>query len=296
MRFGKQRFTTVWVVFSWFLIALLPAVSGAIAAAPPGRPSHSGSPVARAASCIDLLLNGDFEQGPSRPDPWVLGGFTEVSDQRPHSGHFGVWMGDYQNADDTLYQQVTLPADAGTAELRYWWSMHSVDDIETPYDYLYVTLQAADGTPLAVLETLDNTAVRDVWTQASFDLSDYRGLSLRIHFRCTGNEQFNTGFFLDDVTLEVCESATPTPTDIWTPSATPTGTLTRTPTATPTGTPTATATLTSTPTATPTPSPTVTPTSTPGPTPTPTGTPTATHTPAGPLTPRCYLPFVLRAG
>ncbi|MBC8449938.1 MAG: hypothetical protein H8D78_19565 [Chloroflexi bacterium] len=296
MHSEKRHSLTALVVSLWLLVALLLAASGVIAAAPAAMP----------ASCDDLVRNGDFEQGTSDPAPWILGGHTEISDQRPHGGDFGAWMGDYQATDDTLYQLVTIPADSDTAELRYWWSMQSVDDVETPYDYLYVTLQAADGMPLGDLETLDNTVARDTWTQVSFDLSDYRGVSLRIHFRCTGNEQFNTGFFVDDVELEVCESPTPTPTGTLTPTATSTGTLTRTPTATSTSTPSATATptltltetSTPTPTATPTRTPTATPTPTLSSTPTPTSTLTATPTltPTGELPPRSYLPLVLRAG
>jgi len=205
------------VVALWFLIALLLAASTAVVAAPGTVPSSLPSmQTSTPPTCINLVVNGDFEQGWSNPDPWVLGGFTEISRQRPHSGYYGVWMGGYKNADDTLYQLVTIPADSlETVTLRYWWNMDSLDDDETPYDYLYVTLQTADGEPLAELEALNNTGVRDTWVQSTFDLSEYSGMSLRIHFHCTGNEQFITSFFLDDVELEVCgvsETPTPTPT------------------------------------------------------------------------------------
>lgn len=187
------------------MLALL-AFSGAIAATPKGQllqqlqQREQSSPP----TCVNLVVNGDFEQGVSEPDPWVLGGHAEVSDERPHSGYFGVWVGGYQNADDTLYQLVSIPDDAETVTFRYWWNIHSLDAVETPYDYLYVKLQTADGQPLAELETLDNTDVRNAWTQSSFDLSAYAGTSLRLFFHCTGNERFITSFFLDDVELEAC--------------------------------------------------------------------------------------------
>jgi len=107
--------------------------------------------------------------------------------------------------------------------------MHSLDDGETPYDHLSVTLRTSDGDLLETLEMLDNTYVRNTWTQSTFDLSTYGGSSLRIHFGCTGNEQFITSFFLDDVELEVCSDVeTPTPTA--SPTATATPTFTPTPT------------------------------------------------------------------
>ena len=211
-RFEKRFSKTQGALFVVLSIAALLAVSSAIAAVPE-QSSQQGEQTSTPPTCFNLVVNGDFEQGVSEPDPWVLGGHAEVSDERPHNGYFGVWMGGYQNADDTLYQLVSIPDDAVTVTFRYWWNMHSLDDAETPYDYLHVKLQTADGQPLAEVETLDNTGVRNAWTQSAFDLSAYKGSSLRLLFHCTGNELFITSFFLDDVELEVCgDFETPTPT------------------------------------------------------------------------------------
>jgi len=166
-----------------------------------------------AAGCSDLLENGGFEQGVSDWGPWVAGGFAHVTEERSHSGYYGVWMGGYKTPSDTLYQAVTLPAGVDSATLHYWWNMHSLDDVHTPYDYLHVELQTAGGQTLRTLATLDNTHERDAWREYSFDLTPYAGQSLRIHFRCSGNARFVTSYFLDDIRLETCVAvATPTPT------------------------------------------------------------------------------------
>jgi len=202
VRLGECRSRVIVTLCS--LVALLVVISATAAGARQAPQSSARSAAWR--TCTDLVVNGDFEQGISNPTPWVLEGHAEVSDERPHSGYLGIWMGGYQDADDALYQLVSIPTDWQAAVLHYWWSMHSLDDAEKPYDYLYVTLQTADGEPLAELETLDNTGVRNVWTYSTFDLSAYIGMSLRLHFRCTGNEAFITSFFLDDVQLlELCE-------------------------------------------------------------------------------------------
>jgi aminopeptidase S len=134
-------------------------------------------------------------------------------------------MGGYRDASDTLYQLLAVPAEASSATLRYWWHMESLDDMETPYDSLHVTLRTADGELVELLETLDNTLVRSVWSQSTYDLTPYAGETLQIHFRCVGNQSFVTSFFLDDVEIEVCEQMdTPTPTT--TPGADPTATPT----------------------------------------------------------------------
>jgi len=177
------------------------------------RPLSPATDVPVALGCGNLLENSGFELGVSDMGPWAAGGFAHVTEERAHGGYFGVWMGGYKSPSDTLYQAVTLPTDVDSLTLRYWWNMHSLDDVQTPYDYLYVDLQTADGQTLQSLATLDNTYERNMWRASSFDLTGYAGESVRIHFRCSGNAQFVTSYFLDDIELDACVGATtPTPT------------------------------------------------------------------------------------
>ena len=206
--------------------SLLMGASGALARSLlPERGSPSIEQEVSVRQCIDLLFNGGFEQGVADPDPWVLGGFAHVSEERSHGGSLGVWMGGYKNADDTLYQSVDIPSGVAVATLSYWWNMHSLDDTETPYDFLHASVRTSTGEPLAALETLDNTRERNSWSQSTFDVSSYSGTSVQIHFHGEGNPQFVTSFFVDDVELQVCgapSTPTPTATSIPTPTATPT--------------------------------------------------------------------------
>jgi len=176
-------------------------------------------------ACVNLVENGGFEQGAADPAPWLAGGFTHVSEEQAHGGYYGMWMGGYREANDTLYQLVTVPSEADETNLSYWWHMQSLDDAETPYDYLYVTLQTADGEVLAELEILDNTDRRNVWSQSTIDVGALAGTTFRIGFDCVGNGAFVTSFFLDDVELIVCgPSETPAPTQTATPRPSATST------------------------------------------------------------------------
>jgi thermitase len=170
---------------------------------------------------LDAIVNGGFEDGGGMLEPWVLEvGHAYPSDQTPHSGQFSVWTGGYKNADDGMYQSVSLPYDLDSATLNYWWYMHTADDDVTPYDFLVVTLSDGQGALLQELALVDNTGQRDSWGQSSFDLSPYAGEQLRVHFRCLGNSQYVTSFFLDDISLAVCQ----TPTNVYLPLIWQTGT------------------------------------------------------------------------
>jgi hypothetical protein len=177
-------------------------------------------------SCTDIVENGGFERSVDSWAPWVSKGFAVVSDQRVHTGNFAFWMGGYRNADDALFQSVVIPP-VQSATLSYWWNMHSLDDDAVARDLLVVSLRSVGGEVLEVVDTLDNTMDRDTWVQASFDLSDYRGMSLVLHMSCLGDGDHVTSFFIDDVELPACgDTVTPTPTATGVASATPTATPT----------------------------------------------------------------------
>jgi len=169
-----------------------------------------GLTIAQEPTCFEAIANGGFEEGGGTTlelEPWVLEvGYAYLTDQPAHNGQFSVWTGGYKNAVDGFYQSVLLPHSLDSATLSYWWYMHSADDDVTPYDYLIVTLRDSQGGLLQELELIDNTGNRDSWGQSDFDLSPYAGEELRVHFRCLGNSQYVTSFFLDDVSLAVCQT------------------------------------------------------------------------------------------
>jgi thermitase len=144
------------------------------------------------------LQNGGFESGAA---PWVessSGGYELITTDNPHSGAYGVWMGGYDNATESVTQTVLVPTN-GT--LRFYWYMTSAEGTATAYDYLRVKLLDANNNLVATLKTHSNKDVRSVWTQDSISVASYAGQTLKIQFEVTTDASLSTSFYVDDVTL-----------------------------------------------------------------------------------------------
>ncbi len=123
------------------------------------------------------------------------------------------------------YQTISIPADAASATLTFWYRPGS--EALTGGDYQrMMLLNPASYTYIATLmKILENS---DAWQQATFDLLAYRGQSLVLYFEVY-NDNLSTGprawMFLDDVSVQACSTTQPTVT----PTASPTVTMTLTP-------------------------------------------------------------------
>ncbi len=228
------------------------------------------------AGCAELLVNGSFEEGGLGWQQTSAGGYNLISEFNPRTGSLGAYLAGINNADDRLSQQVTLPA--GISTLYAWWSLATAETAGA-FDQMTVSLLRSDGSLLADLLTVDNTAPADVWDEIVVDLSPYAGQAVVLRFTGRTDSANITDFYLDDVSIVACSAdpqptATATSTDEVT-SPTPTVTLIVTPSVTPTPTVVA---LTATPTMTSSVTP--TPTLTAIPTMTLSLTPTSTQTAA----------------
>ncbi len=168
------------------------------------------------------------------------------------------------------YQTITIPADAATATLNFWYYPATTD---TGRDFMRVLLLRSDtyGVLATVKKGLENDRT---WKEARIDVSAYRGWRLVLYFEVYNDDTTSparTWMYLDDVSVLACPpappTATPTRTPMITSTLTPSNTATATATHTATFTPTATATIT--PTLTPIASATNTATSTATPSATP---------------------------
>lgn len=304
------------------------ATATATATTDDGPPTTTATPTATPTAttvpvgCQNLIQNGGFEDG-------AAAGWTRfssvVTSTSVHSGDYAIRAGILDSETNrtlysTFYQLVTIPSWPATVILSYWEQPHGSGD---GVDLREVRLLNANNTgTIAVLDS-DTSAGTGEWRQRTFDLTAYRGQSLRVYFNVYNNGSGGRLWsYVDEVELLACSNETPTPTTTATATPTSTGTITppahdsylpyivkeeaptatMTPTATPTtddgpptATPTATATATETvtptpttddgsPTATSTPTPSVTPTETSTETPTPTATETPTATPTATAT------------
>ena len=145
------------------------------------------------------------------------------------------------NSYSSIYQEVTIPEDAVSATLSFWYyplcQGTLPDDWQGAiiYDHNWVRRDWA-------MEKICSDS--QTWTHHTFDLTPYKGQTIILYFNVYNNGEgdLKTAMYLDDVSVKV-----------WYPIATPTPTSTLTATATPTSTPTPTGTSLFTPTVTPTP-------------------------------------------
>ena len=160
--------------------------------------------------CSQPIQNGDFEAGSAY---WTLGGATIISMLTPHSGSYSAWLGGYNNANDTLYQTVTIPSTGPTgqpivhARLSYYWYM-STEETSTSndYDFLYVRIRNIYGSTLRQVQVMTNRSTKDTWVLSSFDVSEFIGQTVQIYFQATTDGSLKSSFFIDDVSLYACES------------------------------------------------------------------------------------------
>ncbi|MEA3346108.1 MAG: cohesin domain-containing protein [Chloroflexota bacterium] len=188
-------------------------------------------------ACEELVENGGFETDEAWEIPDTA--FSADYSDEAHSGERSMRLGIPPGYPDSyayssVYQDVTIPFEAESATFSFWYKPYTVDS--SGWDRQYVLLYDTSGS-------LRDTALWGLynsgeWTHHTFDVSSYAGETLRLYFGVYNNSYYyygRTWMYVDDVSLEWCREATPTPTGMPTDTPTPTNTPTSTPT--PTGTP-----------------------------------------------------------
>ena len=70
---------------------------------------------------------------------------------------------------------------------------------------MYAQVLNSSGTVLATLQTLNNASTQNTWTKATYSLLAYKGQTIRIYFKGTNDVSLPTSFFVDDVSVNVCQ-------------------------------------------------------------------------------------------
>ena len=148
------------------------------------------------------LLNTGFESGAAS---WTATSGVVTSDaaQAAHAGSWKAWLNGYGAArTDSLYQQVAIPSTVTSATLRFWLKVASDETTTTSaYDTLKVQVRSSTGAVLATLATYSNLNKGTSWLEKSFNLSAYKGQTVRIYFEGIEGSTVATSFIVDDVTL-----------------------------------------------------------------------------------------------
>ena len=156
------------------------------------------------APSTQLIQNGGFETGTFAN--WTLGGVAvpTISTVEKHSGTYsaldGASSGAEPNGDGFLYQTITIPSTATKATLTFWYWPATSDTIT--YDWQEAQVQNTSGTMLAQIMKICSNA--QTWTQVTYDLTPYKGQTIRIYFN-DHQDGFGdlTYMYLDDISVTV---------------------------------------------------------------------------------------------
>jgi hypothetical protein len=166
-----------------------------------GSASFSWTVSASGAGCTagQRLGNPGFETG--RSAPWTASAGVVASTsagQWPHSGHWYAWLDGYGTRHtDTLSQSLSIPAACTRATLSFWLKITSMEATRTAArDTLVVRVGA---TTLATYSNRNRSGYR----KRTFDLSRYKGQTVRITFTGAEDPARATSFLVDDTALTV---------------------------------------------------------------------------------------------
>ena len=147
----------------------------------------------------ELLLNKGFESGNVT---WVAtaGVITNSTGQTPRTGSWYAWLDGYGTTHtDTLYQQITVPASATTVTLSFWLKINTAETTTTtPFDTLQVQVRNSSNTVLSTLATYSNLNKTTGYVLKSFDVTSFKGQTIRIYFLGTEDSSLQTSFVIDD--------------------------------------------------------------------------------------------------
>ncbi|HUD66288.1 MAG TPA: hypothetical protein VMQ17_17005 [Candidatus Sulfotelmatobacter sp.] len=156
------------------------------------------------APSTQLIQNGGFETGTLAN--WITGGVYSpfVETVQKHSGTYSAQLsassGAEPNGDSSIYQTITIPSTATKATLTFWYWPSTTDTIT--YDWQEAQVQNTSGATLAQIMKVCSNA--QVWTQVTYDLTSYKGQTIRVYFNDHGDGYGDlTYMYLDDVTVTV---------------------------------------------------------------------------------------------
>ncbi|GAB3101817.1 Ig-like domain-containing protein [Lysobacter terrae] len=167
-----------------------------------GTSSTVNFSVNNVAQPVQLILNGGFESGSSS---WTAssGVITSSTTYAAHGGSYKAWLNGYgTTSTDYVRQDIAIPSTATTVTLRFWLRVDSDETTTTTaYDTLAVQVRNTGNTVLTTLGSFSNLNKGSVYVEKTFDVSAYKGQTVRIYFEGKEGTQVATSFLVDDVSV-----------------------------------------------------------------------------------------------
>ncbi len=168
-------------------------------------------------SCDSILKNGDFDDGPnswiSTPDETIRDeyDFSHIEFLYAHSGDYFIWLGGEYGVTRTISQTIDVPMYASSLTLEGKTIVGSESEGGPVEDTL--TLEILDFETREVLETAlswsnQNTTEGDYWSWRDFRVNiagDYSGQSIVLRWTSVTNQEANTNFLFDTLTLKTSD-------------------------------------------------------------------------------------------
>ncbi len=154
----------------------------------------------------DRIVNGGFESGATSWSGTTgsIGNWNVSPHYQPsYEGVKAAFLGgNGKTTTETLYQTVTIPSTATSATLSFYLHIDTAETTtSTAYDKLVVSIQNGSGTTLKTLATYSNVNKATGYQQRTFDVSAYKGQTIRVNFKMTEDTSLQTTFMLDKVSL-----------------------------------------------------------------------------------------------
>ena len=96
---------------------------------------------------------------------------------------------------------MTIPSAARKTELSVYLWVVTKNDKPVATDVLTVEIRGTDGQLLETIGSFSNLDASPTWVKRSFDISRYRGKSIRVSFAGSMGHGAPTWFLLDDASL-----------------------------------------------------------------------------------------------
>jgi kumamolisin len=184
-----------------------PAPSPTATSTPSPIPTDTPTPLpTQPGPSNSLIQNGGFEQG---SDPWQessASGYEIVDTSNAHSGSYSAYLCGYSYCQDSISQDLTVPASASNITVSYWWYGDTNHTTHSCRDKFTVEVLDSNGATIGKVQSACNTDATRSWKQVTFDasslLSNYAGQTVTLAFSATTSSSAATSaFFVDDVAV-----------------------------------------------------------------------------------------------
>jgi kumamolisin len=154
----------------------------------------------------NLVQDGNFEQGSGAWQESSAAGYELIDMTNPHSGDYSAYLCGYSACDDSISQDIDVPANASSLTISYWWYGDTNHTGKTCVDKFTVLVLDSNGNAIGKVQSACNTNATRTWQQiqvgASSLLSNNAGQTVTLVFEArTSSSQRTSAFFVDDVVV-----------------------------------------------------------------------------------------------